>query len=342
MTTPTTCWHYSVETEADRITQAITQTINRFYQKYGFLVLPRRVNGGIKSIYLPELSFGKIPGFWMKIKKSDLDIPMPIDQTIKRQVMVLVKKEKMKFEEKKIKKLKLDWTKTEKRFWKVFFDLFPFLSEKEFDLEIRPTSFGSLASFNLVDLEKKKVKIKIYIRVDMPVSHVAEAILSSIFTKILKEDGYDWEEREAVIDFTLSFSKMANLFSGYKPTLQGIRAKEKAELALESQKYLKRLRISTAKIFTTKDNRIFIDKKPPVEKFSFNEGMALKFLIENENRLCSLEEIAEIIWKQNSYEKFSPWAIAKLVQRVRDKVKKSGISPAIIQTQRGRGYLLRN
>jgi len=342
MTKSTTRWHYSLETEADRIIQAATQTINRFYQKYGFLVLPERVRGSARSIYLPHLHFETIPNFWTKIKKVDLDIPMPINRTIKQQVASLLEKESFKLEEKKINALKSAWTKKEKYFWKTLLGLFPFLATKEFSLEIRPTSFGSSASFNFPNLDKKQTEIKIYTRIDMPIAHIAEAILSSIFTKKLKEQEYDWEEREAVVDFIMSFTKLNDLFPNYKPTIREIRTKEKARLVLESQKYLKQLGIPTTKIFTIKNNRVLIDKKPPVEKFSLSEERILESLIKNENRTCSLEEIAEIVWKQDSYEKFSPWAIAKLIQRVRDKFKENGISPAIIQTQRGKGYLLRN
>lgn len=45
------------------------------------------------------------------------------------------------------------------------------------------------------------------------------------------------------------------------------------------------------------------------------------------------------IWNKQSFDKFSSYAIAKHIQRVREKLETAGLSQAFIQTSKKRGYI---
>lgn len=64
------------------------------------------------------------------------------------------------------------------------------------------------------------------------------------------------------------------------------------------------------------------------------------FLIKNSNNVVSFDQISDIIFVNE--EKFSLFALAKFIQRLREKLEMNGISGSFIQTLRGKGYLLKN
>ena len=49
--------------------------------------------------------------------------------------------------------------------------------------------------------------------------------------------------------------------------------------------------------------------------------------------------VAEIIWKNNTEEKYSDWAIDQVIHRIREKIRKAK-SPHKILTKKGQGFIL--
>ncbi|MDP2861052.1 MAG: helix-turn-helix domain-containing protein, partial [bacterium] len=241
---------------------------------------------------------------------------------------------------KAVKDLETEWRKKEKVFWQKIGVVFPVLKEKAVSLEIRPTSFGSCASFNLANLSGRSVNLTVYIRLDMDVSSIAEAVLSALFKKSMFSENYGWEETEAVVDFLL-VHVFGHLFPKYKPTIAAIRNKEMAGLWKESFAYQQKLGVGAERIFEEKDNRIFVYKKP-VDTLSPTEKEVLGKLLEKRNCLVSFDEIGEVIWKEKAEENFSPWAIAKTIWRIRKKLEGLGVDGSVIKTWRKKGYLLRD
>lgn len=59
------------------------------------------------------------------------------------------------------------------------------------------------------------------------------------------------------------------------------------------------------------------------------------------NGFISRDEIATILWKEESYnDKYSDWAIDKMISRLREKLILGGLSAYNIKTLRGKGYQL--
>ena len=63
-------------------------------------------------------------------------------------------------------------------------------------------------------------------------------------------------------------------------------------------------------------------------------------LIKNSNNIVRFDTISDILFEDS--ENFSLFAQAKVIQRLREKLEKNGISGSFIQTVRGKGYLLKN
>jgi len=335
MLIPKTVWNYSLGTEVNRIIFTLVQSVNRFYPKSGFLVLPYTVPNEEKTVYLPDLGFNKQI---FKRVKSLKGLPVPVDKKFSKEVEIKLINYGWKPEPKKVEEFKKAWQKKEKIFWRYFEEIFPEVLPKIKQVEIRPTSFGTNGSFSVFSSNNGLVHLSV--RFDRDISSIAETIVSSITLKKLRDKGYNWRESEAVSDFIMNTSKMKKIFPGYKGTLYSVDKKENAKYTKDAQKYLNKLGITNKKIFSLKNKQVFIDGKPINGEFTLPEKEALILLVKNKNKLCNMDQIAEAIWKQESFDRYSPWAIAKLMQRIRVKIEEAGVFPWVIQTKRREGYLL--
>jgi DNA-binding response OmpR family regulator len=84
---------------------------------------------------------------------------------------------------------------------------------------------------------------------------------------------------------------------------------------------------------------ILLNRKPIEEYFTRQEYTVLSLMIRKGGRLCSRDDIGEALWGEDSYEKYSNWAIDQLISKLRKKIKKLGIKNGL-KTIRGRGYKL--
>ena len=75
-------------------------------------------------------------------------------------------------------------------------------------------------------------------------------------------------------------------------------------------------------------------------KLSLKEHKVFTQLIKHKREIVCFDKIGKVIWGGEFYDKFSIFAITKLIERLRKKIKKIGISSEIIQTVRKRGYVL--
>jgi DNA-binding response OmpR family regulator len=66
----------------------------------------------------------------------------------------------------------------------------------------------------------------------------------------------------------------------------------------------------------------------------------MNLLIRNPGQVVSFDQISLALWKEKSYDKFSLNAIAKIAQRIREKLKAHDIEPNYLKTSTGKGYTL--
>jgi len=344
-----TTWNYSVETEADRLIQCTANAFNRFYLKNGFLVLPQiqSNDSGCSIVYLPDLNYTSYPTFIKKVRKiNPTTIPVSNDNNLYKVAGDILEKSNISFDEIKTEKLKIAWKKVENDFYKFLEQTFPQLKGSFLNLEILPTNLGTNTSFSTAKKDKGIRYITIYIRVDQKIAQIAEGILSSLFCGwLVKEKRVwcdNWQENEAVIDFLMTKTKLKDIFSDYQPTLKNLRQKQLGKLVQESQKYMKKLGIAVGDIFTLKDDTVLVDQKYTLTGLTEKEYRLLKYLVENKNQVCAVDAIGGILWNNEDEEAFSLWAISKQIERLRQKLQMHGLSPSLIQSQRGQGYLLRD
>jgi len=84
---------------------------------------------------------------------------------------------------------------------------------------------------------------------------------------------------------------------------------------------------------------ILVGGKTVEELFTRQEYMILSMFLQKKDKLFTRDEIGEMLWGKESYEKYSDWAIDQLMSKLRRKLKKIGIKSSLI-TIRGRGYKL--
>lgn len=86
---------------------------------------------------------------------------------------------------------------------------------------------------------------------------------------------------------------------------------------------------------------IFMGQAPLSSKLSPSEFKLLRYLIENEGKICTKDEIISAVWgEQKSYEGVTDQALDQIFYRVRKKIEKDPSNPSYIQTIKGLGYKL--
>ena len=75
------------------------------------------------------------------------------------------------------------------------------------------------------------------------------------------------------------------------------------------------------------------------EKFTRQEYSVLSMLLQKKSKLCTRDDIGDILWGNDSYEKYSDWAIDQLMSKLRKKLTDLGVKEKLV-TVRGKGYKL--
>ena len=191
------------------------------------------------------------------------------------------------------------------------------LKKDGLEIELLNTDYGTSGSYFV---KKKKIgTYKVYMtqRTDNTKVDFERTLLLAklkIKNKDLAEIGsVNWHKRNGVAEYF--FGKPSNLVSD--------------DLILKSNKYLKKLGFY--------DNKLLSNLN--LKEFTLQETNLLQYLRDNESKIVSFDKTAEILWKNNSYDKYSPQAMAKVIENMRNKIRGLGINKEVIFTKRGRGYI---
>lgn len=68
------------------------------------------------------------------------------------------------------------------------------------------------------------------------------------------------------------------------------------------------------------------------------ERQIMAGFLDNPSGFLTRDQLSEIIWKEKSVEKYSSWAIDKIISRLREKIFLAGYSFGVIKTIKGKGY----
>ncbi len=88
------------------------------------------------------------------------------------------------------------------------------------------------------------------------------------------------------------------------------------------------------------DRHVFLNNVIVDAQFSKMEKRVFKSLYNSRNQIVSRDQVAKAIWPRETEEKYSDWAMDRLIARLRKKLIGLGISKERIKTFRKKGYML--
>jgi len=91
-------------------------------------------------------------------------------------------------------------------------------------------------------------------------------------------------------------------------------------------------------VYNQDENVLLFKGVPTEEKFTPQEYQILTAFLKEPNKLMSRENVGNILWGKDSYDKYSDWAIDQLISKLRRKLQKLGVTGTNLITLRGRGY----
>ncbi len=318
-----TTWKYSNETESLRLLHGAHQIGVGFYKINGFIPFPYSKSiASDNFVSFPELNYLSIPRFWEQVKRIDVStLPIKAPAKLVEQTAKLLTSANLTKPE--FSKLQKEWEKRQEKILAEIFKLIPDKAGQVSEIIIMPTAFGTGCSFN--QHRKPGDPIIIWIRHDKGVAEIVEAIITSLTrADIYEKLGGLWQESEIIVDWLMKFSPLAKLLPQAPTTIKATRTVQNATLLTESEKFMRRIGapiISLSQVNTS--------------LFSESEKELFELLRSKSPNVVTFDEISK-----TDPDNFSLYAVSKSIQRLRDKLEKSGVSGSYIQTKRGKGYLL--
>jgi hypothetical protein len=193
-------------------------------------------------------------------------------------------------------------------------------------ISVCPTLFGTVGSYNIGEQ-----KVWIYPRFDRSWENLVELAVLALTHYYHYPHGVDHNSKMWITKQKLAeknFKIIAEKFGIKSRNMTDVLAMNWAgRLAQESAGYLKSLGLQV------NTNRML---KPT--DLTKSEKQLFSVLTKNKNQLVTFDTIADTVWGDEGYEKFSPYAISKLVERLRRKLGNN--IPVEIHPQRNYGYIL--
>jgi DNA-binding winged helix-turn-helix (wHTH) protein len=95
------------------------------------------------------------------------------------------------------------------------------------------------------------------------------------------------------------------------------------------------LEINTLKV---EDGKIVKKGTDITSEFTPNETKMLVSLVKKEKQTVKRETVAKVLWGKDWPDRYSDWAIDRIASRLRKKLKKLSIDPALIRTHKKKGF----
>lgn len=325
-----TVWEYSLELEAKRVLQACRQTALGFYKVNGFYPVPYGTSP-LKdtNVIIPDLPYLSIPRFWEKAAKV---WTLDIEKIEEPELIPAIEKmlEQVQIPNLLMTNVKSEWEKIADEFLAEIGKLLPKQKNKITKIVIWPTNFGTSASFSI----EKNGTGHVWIRSDQGVEAIGWCLITALTRDdILDKYGGLWQESQMISDWLMGETTLSKYFSHPYNSMRALRSKQNASILEVSNKFLEKIGapvISTEKV-----------KNLDTTGFSDREKKLWSALSGKSPNILSVDEVSNILFANNE-DDFSLYAISKAIQRLRDRLEKSGISGSFIQTKRGEGYLLVN
>lgn len=335
MTQPQVTWEYSPHTEAQRIVFIAQLIKSYFYQKQGFTVLPTEQTYKEHAIYFPDLPIIHTQSFWDEIQVGDcsrLSVSPSLNMRLIESITPFCAPPPTQLHQ-----------EVDLLFPQIFERLSQFIPKivTPFrQIEIRQTRFGSEGS-SIRESNEDEHMARIYVRFDQNISAVVVAFLIRAIdnTPAGTFPSMRWEEKQSLIDFIVRDTSIAELVPHKKGTLVTLREDTDADLKRKSDQFLTTLGFPSRQLFSeTTPGTILLNDTPIA--FKQKEFQVMSLLVKKRHTIVSINEVAAALWNNESSDRYSLYAISKVIERIRKTIKACGIFPGIIETHRGQGFLL--
>lgn len=157
----------------------------------------------------------------------------------------------------------------------------------------------------------------------------------NILSKIALRENYSKDENKDTLDFLKRMEIIKVIRGELRPfnklfsrTIQGF---ERGTEILKKEKEYSDIKLDNVA------GAILYKGRTVEEKFTRQEYLVLSEFIKVPNILVTRDNVGEVLWGKEMYEKYSDWALDQLISKLRKKLLALGIKDKIV-TIRGRGY----
>lgn len=317
-----------------------------FFQDRRLLVLPEEHNTETRAIVFPRFSYSR--QFWKGLSIfTQKDRVFHFADNAPRSFYEAenhIKTTRTHTYIDRVQCIQHEWKRSEHSLFHQLNQFLPKLSiPKISSLTILVSPFGTWGSFYAEKKANNYYDFEIAIRQDFNASQVAEAILSLLYLiqHPTRGNSIKWHLREAIVDFLMTKSSFGELFSSeYILTLSAASPELSQNLVKQSQCYLAELGFPVRSVLSAANGMFFINNTRVLNLFTPTEKRILKNMIRNKNQVVTYDQIAEWFWQEHADERFSLYSIAKIMEKIRRKIKTAGVYPEVIYTVRKEGFVL--
>lgn len=338
-----TIWDWSLKSEAERITYACTNTANGFYGNQGYLVLPSPSHdtNPKTSVYLPSLHYDTIPRFWDRVSKLNMD-KADVKETnpfiLPLSTMLAAKDLKSPANH----ALESIWSKHGQKIFTSLCSILNRSSSEVKTLYIHWSHFGTNASF--VAPHRFPSDLHLYLRYDAGLHTLVETLVTAFMFHQLRDNfNATWKQIKLVSDWVVQDSVLSTTLTKldpapYSSTLQSLsNSKISKDSLLTSTNFLHSIHCpSQNSKFQNIHEHIYYNHKLLLH-FTQRETLVIQELVKNTPTPVSLDNISDLIFS-NPETDFSLYTITKLIEHIRNKLEKNGISSSRLKTHYGKGY----
>jgi len=342
-------FYYDLDKDVGRYFYTASKIAGRFYgSKYGYVVKNiESVDSNLQKqcIHFPD--FGITDNEWSLLKKSNIVIEdlKSTDFPSYEKVLRIIKDDypintdqitKLEAKLKKCRK-SIEHAVTQTTLVKGEEGIF----NKEIYVYI--TNFGTESSYKIFSN-----KLNVYIRRDAGLGEVVACILAALIRSIYVyspkylsksyELHLEWVVIENIRSYLMRHTELSVIFPNYKQQSSIFLYKKFPNLAKINNRYLKELGFGPNYKLAVRGTRVYTPANDEILGLSPQEFKALKLFINKANDICSYEELAKLIWKDEYLEKFSMYALNKLIFKIRSKLKLNHLTNVSIKTKRNEGY----
>ena len=319
---PKAVFDYSLESQARYICFLAKGIVDGIYQKGNFAVLPYQVSGNFWTVYFPDLNYTR--DFWQQIDKSQhCDFSKSFSKEAEEEVL-----QKLKAVNSNIT-LEKQWRSENQSFWKLcedFLDLEKVIKKVK-EVRIMPTDFGTFGSYH-PNITKSGYVLTLSCRSDVGAENIVHLLLLNLYNLAFRDSSeigeIDWYKRQAVTEFLVQKTAFSNLFP-------------KSKTGVTNSKHIRDSKVYLTKLgFPPSDARDFSSLE---NILTTKERILFNLLKQSENKLVGFDAIGDALWIGQD-DKFSLYAITKLIECLRSKMRSTGFDSSILKTSKGQGYFI--